>query len=79
MYSSAKGSSKARELYVTNVTEHDSGEYTCKARYGNQEITKKFNLLVYSEYTVVGSPSWTAACVNLFMNVMHFRARKTTE
>ncbi|XP_043211637.1 fasciclin-2-like, partial [Amphibalanus amphitrite] len=47
VYSSSKDPSKELDLYVTNVTEHDSGEYTCRARYGNQEITNKFNLLVY--------------------------------
>ncbi|XP_037073335.1 fasciclin-2-like [Pollicipes pollicipes] len=48
LYSSDASSGKGRELFVSNITENDSGNYTCKARYGtNQEITKTFALLVY--------------------------------
>ncbi|KAF0286651.1 Fasciclin-2 [Amphibalanus amphitrite] len=56
VYSSSKDPSKELDLYVTNVTEHDSGEYTCRARYGNQEITNKFNLLVYMKIRWVDAP-----------------------
>ena len=49
VYSSVSGSGRGRELYITDITEQDQGDYTCRARYGNQEVTASFKLSVFSE------------------------------
>ena len=56
-----------RKLYVTNITDYDAGEYTCRASVRGALLDKSVRLLIFSKKNFVDLDCsyFSYCCVNI--------------